>query len=52
MKVNILVALFLLVLVITTIVGMVLNNDGYWTVHNYISILFSVICGILLLKQK
>ena len=52
MKTNKIVVLFLLVLVITTVIGMVLNSDAYWTIHNYGSILLSVICGILLLKQK
>ena len=52
MKTNTIVLLFLLVLVITTVVGMVLDHNGYWTIHNYGSIFFSVICGLLLLKQK
>ena len=52
MKTNKIVVLFLLALVITTVVGMVLNNDAYWNIHNYGSILFSVVCVILLLKQK
>ena len=52
MKTNKFVVLFLLALVITTVVGMVLNNDAYWNIHNYGSILFSVVCVILLLKQK
>jgi len=52
MKTNKIVLLFLLVLVITTAIGMALNNDTYWTIHNYGTLLFSVICGVLLLKQK
>lgn len=52
MNTNKLVVLFLSVLVVTTVIGMVLNNDAYWNIHNYGTILLSVICGILLLKQK
>jgi hypothetical protein len=52
MKSSKIVALFLLVLVITTVVGMVLDSDAYWNIHNYCTILFSVLCGALLLKQK
>ncbi|MDD5225910.1 MAG: hypothetical protein PHV97_01830 [Candidatus Omnitrophica bacterium] len=52
MKANKIVALFLLALVVTTVVGMVLNNDSYWQIHNYCTLLFSVICSVILLKQK
>lgn len=52
MKTNKIVVLFLLALVITTIVGMILNSDAYWSIYNYGTLLFSVVCIILLLKQK
>lgn len=45
-------ALLLLVLAIATGVGMVIENDAFWTIHNYFTILLSVVSGIVLLRQK
>ena len=52
MKTNKVVVLLLLVLAVSTVIGMVLNSNGYWQVFNYGTILISVLCSILLLKQK
>lgn len=52
MKINKVIGLLLLVLAIFTIAGMVINNDTYWIVYDYITIILSVIFGIVLLKQK
>ncbi len=46
------IGLLLLVFAIYTIVGMVLLNDLFWAIYNYVAIIFSVISGIILLKQK
>ena len=52
MKKNQVIGLLLLVLAIATAVGMVFGKDLYWSVYNFLTILFSVISGIVLLKQK
>jgi len=52
MKMNKAIGLLLLVLAISTIVGMVIDNNVYWAVYNYITIVLSVIGGTILLKQK
>ena len=52
MKKNKTIGLLLLVLAIATIAGMVINNDTYWNSYNYVTIIFSVLSGIVLLKQK
>jgi len=52
MKTNQIVELFLLGLVIFTVIGMALKSDAYWQIYNYGTILGSVLCGLLLLRQK
>ena len=52
MKKNQVIGLLLLILAILTVMGMVINRDAYWSVHNYLTILISLIGGIFLLKQK
>jgi len=52
MKKNQVIGLLLLILAIFTVVGMIFGNDVYWSVYNFLTILFSVISGIVLLKQK
>jgi len=52
MKNNKVIGLLLLVLAIFTIAGMVLNNNAYWNIYNYATIIFSLLSGIVLLKQK
>jgi hypothetical protein len=52
MKPNKLIGTLLLILVVSTIIGMAINNAAYWTVYNYATIILSVIAGIVLLKQK
>ena len=53
MKMNKIIGILLLALAVGTIVGRVLNNDAYWDVYNYATLLVSVVGGgILLLKQK
>ncbi len=47
-----LVGFLLLVLAVTTVIGMKLNNDTYWSVYNYATIVLSVIFGIALLRQR
>jgi len=50
MNKNKVIGVLLLVLAIVTIVGMVMNNAVYWTIDNYVTITFSVLSGIVLLK--
>ncbi|MEI6832104.1 MAG: hypothetical protein WCK61_05310 [Candidatus Omnitrophota bacterium] len=52
MKNNKVIGLLLLVLAMLTIVGMVINNNAYWGVYNYITLIISLFGGIVLLKQK
>jgi len=52
MKKNKVIGQLLLVLAIYTIVGMVINNDTYWRIYNYVTLTFSALSGIVLLKQK
>lgn len=52
MENNKVIGVLLLVLAISTIVGMVIENATFWLVYNYITIVLSVIIGISLLKQK
>lgn len=49
---NKVIGILLLVLAISTIIGMVANNDTYWLIYNYITIILSVIYAVILLKQK
>ncbi|MDP8292395.1 MAG: hypothetical protein RAP41_06600 [Candidatus Orphnella occulta] len=51
MKKKKIIGLLLLLLAIYTIAGMVINNNTFWLVYNYITIILSVISGILLLKE-
>jgi len=51
MKKNKIIGLLLLLLAIYTIVGMVINDNTFWLVYNYVTIILSVISGILLLKK-
>jgi len=52
MKNSKVIGVWLLILGIFTIVGMVINNATYWSIYNYATIIFSVLSGIVLLKQK
>lgn len=51
MKKSKLIGLLLLVYAVYTIVGMVVDDATYWQIYNYVTIIFSVISGIVLLKQ-
>ena len=46
------IGVLLLALLVATIVGMVIKNDAYWGVYNYVTIMLSAGIGISLLKQK
>jgi len=52
MKNNKVIGLLLLILAIATIVGMIIDNATFWSIYNYATIIFSVLSGIVLLKQK
>ena len=52
MKNNKVIGLLLLILVISTIVGMIINNATFWLIYNYATIILSLLSGIILLKQK
>ncbi|MFA7283788.1 MAG: hypothetical protein WC066_04505 [Candidatus Omnitrophota bacterium] len=46
------IGVLLLVYAVVTIVGMVIENNDFWAVYNYITLVFSIVSGIILLKQK
>jgi hypothetical protein len=52
MQKNKVIGILLLVLSISTLTGLALNNDKFWVIYNYIVIIFGIIGGFVLLKQK
>ncbi|MCK9554860.1 hypothetical protein M0R36_03460 [bacterium] len=46
------IGILLLALTAATVVGMVIKNESYWTVYNYIVVALSAICGVVLLGSK
>ena len=52
MKKNKVIGMLLLILAISTIIGMVIDESGYWIIYNILVIIFALISGIALLKQK
>ena len=42
----------LLVLTAATVAGLILNQDAYWAVYNYASIVVTTVCGFTLIRQK
>ena len=52
MKKNKVIGLLLLVFTVYTIVGMVINDAMFWDIYNYVTLIFSILSGVVLLKQK
>lgn len=52
MKITKVIGVLLLVFAVYTIIGMVLANDAYWRVYNYLTVIFSLLSGVALLKAK
>jgi E3 ubiquitin-protein ligase DOA10 len=52
MKKNKVIGVLLLVLAVSTVVGMVINNDIYWSVYNYATLAISVFGSFVLLGHK
>jgi len=52
MKKNKAIGALLLVLAVSTIIGMVINNAAYWFIYNYVTIILSLIYGVVLLRQR
>jgi uncharacterized membrane protein len=52
MKTNKVIGRLLLVFVVYTVIGMVVKNDAYWFIYNYVTLVFSLLAGMILLKQK
>ena len=52
MKKNKVIGVLLLVLALYTIAGMIINNNTFWLTYNWVTIIFSAISGINLLKEK
>ncbi|MFA5100285.1 MAG: hypothetical protein WC547_05340 [Candidatus Omnitrophota bacterium] len=49
---NKVIGLLLLVFAVYTIIGMAAANAAYWQIYNYVTLLLSVTCGIVLLRMK
>lgn len=52
MKKNKVIGGLLLVFALYTVVGMVIDDNSFWTIYNYVTLIFSVVSGVVLLKQK
>ena len=52
MKKNKVLGVLLLVLAAGTVIGMAIQNNAYWNIYNYFTIIISVMGGFALLKQK
>jgi uncharacterized membrane protein len=52
MKTNKVIGRLLLVFAVYTVIGMVVKNDTYWFIYNYVTLVFSLLAGMILLKQK
>jgi hypothetical protein len=46
------IGVLLFVLTILTIIGMVIDNDAFWNIHNYITVVLTAVAGFALYKQK
>lgn len=44
--------IILLLLTAATVTGLILNNNDYWAVYNYVSIVITAVCGFTLVRQK
>ena len=42
----------LLILAVTTIVGMIVDNVTFWIIYNWATIILSTVGGIILLKEN
>jgi len=52
MKKNKVIGVLLLILAVSTIVGIIIENATFWLAYNYVTIILSVICSIVLLKKR
>ena len=52
MKKSKIIGVMLLILAVTTIVGMIVDNVIFWIIYNWATIILSTIGGITLLKEN
>jgi len=52
MKKNKFIGILLLAFAVYTVAGMVLANDTFWSIYNYVTLVFFMLSGIILLRQK
>ncbi len=52
MKKTKVIGISFLILAVYTIIGMILNNDAFWAVYNYITLGLSIISGVMLVREK
>jgi len=51
MKPTKLIGILLLVFAVYTVLGMILKNESFWTVYNYVTLVFSIASGVVLVKK-
>jgi hypothetical protein len=51
MKKTKIIGILMLVFTVYTIIGMAAADAGYWRIYNYVTLAFSVLSGIILLKD-
>jgi len=52
MKKEKMIGLLLLAFAVFTIIGMLVENAAFWRIYNYITVAFSVVSGVVLLREK
>ena len=52
MKKDKVIGILLLVFAVYTVAGMVIDDNAFWAIYNYITLVFSIVSGVVLLKQK
>ena len=52
MKKNKVIGILLLILAACTVAGIIINKENYWNIYNYATIIFAVLSGFILLREK
>jgi hypothetical protein len=52
MKSGKVIGVLLLIFAVFTILGMIIDNNDFWGIYNYVALILSIGSGIVLIKQK
>jgi len=52
MSKNKIIGVLLAILAVSTMAGMIIENNTFWLVYNYVTIMFAAIGSLILLKGK